>query len=68
MVPVRAVRSLYYLHCAEPLSASIRSGSDIQGMSVRGREFKLSLFADDIILTLTHPRVSLPNLLSYIVT
>lgn len=31
-------------------------------MSVRGREFKISLFADDIILTLTQPRISLPNL------
>lgn len=31
-------------------------------MSVRGREFKISLFAYDIILPLTQPRISLPNL------
>lgn len=35
---------------------------DIRGIPVRGREFKLSLFADDIILTMTQPRISLPNL------
>ena len=32
------------------------------GYPSRGREFKISLFADDIILTLTRPRISLPNL------
>lgn len=48
--------------CVETLAASIRSNPDIRGISVRGREFKISLFADDIILTLTQPHVTLPTL------
>lgn len=32
------------------------------GGGVPGREFKISLFADDILLTLTQPQVALPNL------
>lgn len=48
--------------CVEPLVATIRRNPDIRCISVRGKEFKTSLFADDIILTLTQPRISLPNL------
>lgn len=53
---------LLFALCVEPLAASIRGNQDIRGVSVRGREFKISLFADDVILTLTQPRISLPNL------
>ena len=53
---------LLFALCVEPLAASIRGNPDIRGISVRGKEFKTSLFADDIILTLTQPRISLPNL------
>lgn len=46
----------------EPLAASIRNNPDIRGIVVRDREFKISLFADDIILTLTQPHITLPVL------
>lgn len=52
---------LLFALCIEPLAAHIRQNSNIHGIPVHTREFKLSLFADDV-LTLTHPQVSLPNL------
>ena len=53
---------LLFALCVEPLAATIRGNPSIRGVSVRGREFKISLFADDVILSLTQPRISLPNL------
>lgn len=53
---------LLFALCDESLAASIRRNLDIRGILVRGKEFKLSLFADDIILTFTQPRISLPKL------
>lgn len=53
---------LLFALCVEPLAATIRKNTNIHGIQVRDREFKLALFADDIILTLTQPRISLPNL------
>lgn len=55
-------RPLLFALCVEPLAASIRNNLNIRGIKVRDREFKISLFADDIILTLTQPHISLPNL------
>lgn len=40
-------------------SSRIRSHLDIMGVFVRDQEFKLSLFADDVLLTLTRPHVTL---------
>lgn len=53
---------LLFALCVEPLAAAVRKNPNIHGVPVRGRDFKLALFADDIILTLTQPRISLPNL------
>lgn len=53
---------LLFALCVEPLAASIRNNLNIRGITVRDKEFKISLFADDIILTLTQPHISLPNL------
>lgn len=53
---------LLFALCVEPLAASIRNNPDIQGIAVRNKEFKISLFADDIILTLTRPHITLPIL------
>lgn len=55
---------LLFILCIEPLAAAIRLHPDITGIVVRDREFKLSLFADDVLLTLTNPHISLPNLLA----
>lgn len=53
---------LLYALCIEPLAAHIRNNSSIHGIPVHTRDFKISLFADDVLLTLTQPHISLPNL------
>lgn len=53
---------LLFILSLEPLAEAIRSHPDISGVRLRQREYKLSLFADDILLTLTHPHISLPSL------
>lgn len=52
---------LLFLLCLEPLAEAIRSHPDIKGVLMRQRAYKLSLFADDILLTLTNPTISLPS-------
>lgn len=56
------VTSSTIILCIEPLAAAIRLHPDITGINIRDQEFKLSLFADDVLLTLTNPHISLPNL------
>ena len=46
------------------MAEAIQSHPDVSGVEVAGTSHKLSLFADDILLTITKPRISLPNLLS----
>lgn len=46
-----------------PLAEDICSHPDIKGIEVAGSAHKISLFAEDILLTLTTPRILLPNLL-----
>ncbi|XP_077321582.1 uncharacterized protein LOC143955402 [Lithobates pipiens] len=53
---------LLYALCIEPLAARIRLNPNIHGIPVRTRDFKVSLFADDVLLSLTQPHISLPNL------
>lgn len=53
---------LLFALCIEPLSVQIHQDMNIHGLLVRGRKFKISLFTDDVYLTLTQPRVTLPNL------
>lgn len=53
---------LLFALCIEPLAASIRANLDISGVKIHNREFKVSLYADDVLLTLTNPVISLPNL------
>lgn len=59
---------LLFILALEPLAEAIRSHPDIAGVEVAGISHKLSLFADDILLTITKPRISLPNLLSLLDT
>lgn len=47
-----------------PLAEATCSHPDIKCIEVAGSSHKISLFADDILLTLTSPRISLPNLFS----
>lgn len=53
---------LLFVLSMEPLVAAIRSHPDIRGVPMHQREFKLSLFADEILLTITHSHLSLPSL------
>lgn len=47
----------------EPLAELIREDHRVQGVTVGGTEFKLSLYADDVILYISNPLTSVPALL-----
>lgn len=53
---------LLFILCLEHLAEAIRSHPDIRGVLMHHREYKLSLFADDVLLTLTNLHISLPSL------
>lgn len=55
---------LLFVLALEPLAEAIRSHPDIKGIEVADCPHNFFLFADDILLTLTFPRISLPNLQS----
>uniref|UniRef100_A0A8C5MA01 Reverse transcriptase domain-containing protein n=1 Tax=Leptobrachium leishanense TaxID=445787 RepID=A0A8C5MA01_9ANUR len=42
----------------------IRADGDIRGFQVGGQQFKVSAYADDVLLSLTDPETSLPALMS----
>uniref|UniRef100_A0A8C5QP47 Reverse transcriptase domain-containing protein n=1 Tax=Leptobrachium leishanense TaxID=445787 RepID=A0A8C5QP47_9ANUR len=46
----------------EPLLQHIRMNPGIQGLTVRSESFKVPAYADDILLSLSHPLESLPQL------
>lgn len=48
----------------EPLAEYIRSSPEIKGITIGQDVHKLGLFADDIILTLTKPDISLPSVIT----
>lgn len=45
----------------EPLAEKIRSHQDETGVDMAGVQYKTSLFADDVILTLSNSERSLPS-------
>lgn len=45
----------------EPLARAIQANPDIHGLTISQKEFKLSLFADDLVLYLTDPVSSLTS-------
>uniref|UniRef100_A0A803K153 Reverse transcriptase domain-containing protein n=1 Tax=Xenopus tropicalis TaxID=8364 RepID=A0A803K153_XENTR len=53
---------LLFVLSIEPLAARIRNNPDIRGVQLRDKNFKICLYADDVLFTLTHPLTSLPNL------
>lgn len=53
---------LLYILTLEPLLHCISANSDIKGIKVHKREFKIAAFAD-ILLFLSSPLTSLPNLM-----
>ena len=48
----------------EPLAQLIRDDEVIKGVMVRGLEQKICLYADDVLLFITTPEVSIPRLMS----
>ena len=52
----------------EPLAQAIREDPEIQGVLIGNTEYKISLFADDILLTLRHPELSVPKLMTALST
>lgn len=53
---------LLFALAIEPLACAIRNNIDIKGYSKGSKEYKLSLYADDVLLFITDPLISLPNL------
>lgn len=47
----------------EPLAQAIRQDEGIEGVVIKGTEHKIGLYADDILIHLTQPDRSLPQLL-----
>lgn len=54
---------LLYVMTLEPMLNHLRSQRSIRGIDIRGREYKIAVFADDILLFLTDPLTSMPNLM-----
>lgn len=48
----------------EPLAQAIRESKDIRGVLINDITYKVGLYTDDILITLTNPEISLPNLFS----
>uniref|UniRef100_A0A8C6WXR2 Reverse transcriptase domain-containing protein n=1 Tax=Neogobius melanostomus TaxID=47308 RepID=A0A8C6WXR2_9GOBI len=53
-----------FILALEPLACAIRANENIQGIDIGGYNFKASLYADDILLTLTNPNQSISQLLT----
>lgn len=55
---------LLFALAIEPLARAICLAPNIRGYVKGEQEFKLSIYDDDVLLFLTDPMVSLPNLIS----
>lgn len=54
---------LIFILSLEPLLNRLRANPDIKSIDIKHRTFKLAAFADDILLFLTEPLTTIPNLL-----
>lgn len=50
----------------EPLAEAIRSNPGIHGLAIASRQHKINLFADDVLVFLSKPDISIINLISVI--
>lgn len=55
---------LLYVLVMEHLATAIRQNPSITGIQIDQQEIKLALFADDLLLYVTNPHVSMPSILS----
>lgn len=53
---------LVFVLFMEPFAESIRQNSNITGIRLGGYEYKLALYADDVVVTMTNVGKSLDNL------
>lgn len=47
----------------EPFLSTLRNNQDIGGARVGEEEHKIAAYADDILMYVTNPRVTLPNII-----
>lgn len=47
----------------EILTQAIRKGPDVEGITIRGTEYKICLFADDLLISLKNPGAGVPRLM-----
>ena len=52
----------------EPLAQAIREETRLKGIHIRGREYKVGMFADDVIVTIEDPGSGLPILMELLET
>ena len=57
------ISPLLFAIAAEPLAIALRQSNEIRGIDRGGREHKLSFYADDLLLYISDPLVSLPKVL-----
>uniref|UniRef100_A0A667XFI8 Reverse transcriptase domain-containing protein n=1 Tax=Myripristis murdjan TaxID=586833 RepID=A0A667XFI8_9TELE len=60
------VSPLIFILALEPLACAIRAHKEIYGITICDYEYKANLFADDILLTLSKPNYSIPQVLNLI--
>ncbi|XP_069808018.1 phosphatidylinositol 4,5-bisphosphate 3-kinase catalytic subunit delta isoform-like [Dendropsophus ebraccatus] len=54
---------LLYIITMEHLAVALRNNPDVTGIEVRGDHHKLALYADDLLLYVTRPHITLPAVL-----
>lgn len=54
---------LLFVLTLEPLLNRIRSNPDIKGIEIQNQTYKIAAFADDMLLFLSDPHISIPNLI-----
>lgn len=59
---------LFFALFIEALSQGITQTHNITGVNLLGQEHKISLFADDVLIYLSNPDSSFPNLITYLDT
>uniref|UniRef100_A0A669B786 Reverse transcriptase domain-containing protein n=1 Tax=Oreochromis niloticus TaxID=8128 RepID=A0A669B786_ORENI len=62
------ISPLIFALVIEPLAEAIRNNQSISGYQIQGFEFKILLYADDVLLFVTNPQDAIPSVLSIIET